>query len=301
MVKPNVVGPDIDVNLNGERQSVSAGLQGPKLDFKESGKIAINTSGVKTSSGLQFPEGTVTFPKIKAPKFGIALPHVEGRTEVGGDDSGTAVGGDIKIQSPSVSFHGGAQNIEVPSPELSHSEGKVKGKMPKLFGKSKGKGGSEVDLNVGTDFDTSGGGKSGKLEVGGGSGLHLSGKGKSASLDLLKKSKHQPSSSDETGLALSSTSTHQESEGGDISLDLGGAKVKGKKGKLKFGTFGGFGAKSKGSYEVSLGEDSEARVEGSGGVSLPSKKSRLSSSSSSDSGSRGFRFPKLELSVSPKK
>jgi hypothetical protein len=211
-------------------------------------------------------------------------------------DSGTAVGGDIKIQSPSVSFHGGAQNIEVPSPEL--GQGKVKGKMPKLFGKSKEKGGSGIDLNVGPDFDIS---ESGKLEVGGGSGLHLSGKGKSASLDLLKQSKHQPSLSDETGLALSSPSAHLESEGGDISLDLGGAKVKGKKGKLKFGTFGGFGAKSKGSYEVSLGEDSEARVEGSGGVSLPSKKSRLSSSSSSDSGSRGFRFPKLELSVSPKK
>ncbi|PWS22864.1 hypothetical protein DKP78_16150, partial [Enterococcus faecium] len=82
----------------------------------------------------------------------------------------------------------------------------------------------------------------------------------------------------------------------------GGGKVKGKKGKLKFGTFGGFGAKSKGSYEVTLGERTEGKLEEGSDAALSLKKSRMSSSSSSDSGSKsGFHFPRLELAVSPKK
>ncbi|KAM3867143.1 neuroblast differentiation-associated protein AHNAK-like [Diretmus argenteus] len=316
-----MAAPNIDVNLNGQgKAAMTAGLKGPKIDVKGGTEMDASVSGSSASGGLQYPEGTVTFPKIKVPKFGIALPQLEGR-EVGVDvASGAAAGGDINIQSPSLSYNVSSQSIGVPSTELKHSEGKVKVKMPKLFGKSKVKGGSAVDLSLqGPEVELSGGAKSGKvsrdvsissgelvsgkLEVEGSSGVSVSPKGKSASLDLFKRSRHRSSSlSDEGGLAISSPSGHLEAEGGDISLDLGGAKAKGKKGKLKFGTFGGFGSKSKGSYEVTLGEDSEARVEGSAGVSLPSKKSRLSSSSSSDSGSRiGFRFPRVELSVSPKK
>nr|XP_033489642.1 neuroblast differentiation-associated protein AHNAK isoform X5 [Epinephelus lanceolatus] len=298
----NVSTSDIDANLNRQGEvSMSAGFKGPKINVKGSAEVDASASGGSASGGLHYPEGTVTFPKIKVPKFGIALPQLEGQGHGGNVESAS---GGINIQSPSVSCQVSSQNIEVPSPELRHSEGKVKVKMPKLFGKSKAKGSSAGDLRgPEVELSTSGkGGKvhagelmGGKLELEGDPGLSVSTKSKSASLDLFQRSRHR-SSSDEGGLAGSSPSAHLEAEGGDISLDLGGSKAKGKKGKLKFGTFGGFGSKSKGSYEVSLGEESEA------GVSLPSKKSRLSSSSSSDSGSRGgFRFPRLELSVSPKK
>nr|XP_020449830.1 neuroblast differentiation-associated protein AHNAK isoform X2 [Monopterus albus] len=327
--------PDLDLpsaSLNAAIEgsgtdTANVSLQGPDVKLKPpnikmsnvkgGAEIHTNVSGDTAIGGLQYSEGTVTFSKGKIPKFGIALPQMEGQESGENRESGLSGSGGINIQSPSISCQTGSQNIKVPSPEVRHSEGKVKVKVPKLFGKSKAKGSSAGDLQ-GPDVELSGSGNAGKVsqelsvhtgelvggnfELEGEPKLSVSTKGKSASLDFFKKSRHWSSSlSDEGGLAASSPSGHLEAEGGDISLDLGGSKVKGKKGKLKFGTFGGFGSKSKGSYEVSLGEDNEARVEGSTGVSLPSKKSRLSSSSSSDSGSRGgFKLPKVELNVSPK-
>ncbi|XP_014909077.1 neuroblast differentiation-associated protein AHNAK [Poecilia latipinna] len=222
--------PDTSVSSD----SAKICLEGPDVNVKGGPELSARTSG-QSASGLQYPEGTIQFPKIKVPKFGILQPKVEGQNVPG------------------------------------------KGKSDAMMG--------------------------GKLDLEGESGVSLSAKGKSASLDLFKKSKHRSSSaSDEGSLAVSSPSALSEAESGDISIDVGGTKVKGKKGKLKFGTFGGFGSKSKGSYEVTLGNDNEGETEGSTDASVPLKKSRLSSSSSSDSGSRGaFRLPKLELSVSPKK
>ncbi|XP_035768804.1 neuroblast differentiation-associated protein AHNAK [Neolamprologus brichardi] len=301
-----------NVNLEGSNMKVKS--SNIKMQSGTDSEINASASGGSASGGLQYPEGKVTFTKITMPKFGIVLPQVETKESGGNIESEPAASVDIKTESPSISCQVSSQNIEVPSPEL-RQEGKVKVKMPKLFGKSKAKGSSVGDLH-GSEAELSSSGKAGKtskelsvhsgemmggkIELEGDPGLGLSTKGKSASLDLFKKSRHRSSSfSDEGG--VSSPSAQLEAEGGDISLDLG-SKVKGKKGKLKFGTFGGFGSKSKGSYEVTLGDDSEARMEGSAGVSLPAKKSRLSSSSSSDSGSRGgLRFPKVELSVSPTK
>ncbi|XP_014190279.1 neuroblast differentiation-associated protein AHNAK isoform X1 [Haplochromis burtoni] len=301
-----------NVNLEGSNMKVKS--SNIKMQSGTDSEINASASGGGASGGLQYPEGKVTFTKITMPKFGIVLPQVETKESGGNIESEPAASVDIKTESPSIGCQVSSQNIEVPSPEL-RQEGKVKVKMPKIFGKSKAKGSSVGDLH-GSEGELSSSGKAGKtskelsvhsgemmggkIELEGDPGLGLSTKGKSASLDLFKKSRHRSSSfSDEGG--VSSPSAQLEAEGGDISLDLG-SKVKGKKGKLKFGTFGGFGSKSKGSYEVTLGDDSEARMEGSAGVSLPAKKSRLSSSSSSDSGSRGgFRFPKVELSVSPTK
>uniref|UniRef100_A0A3B5KVE3 AHNAK nucleoprotein n=1 Tax=Xiphophorus couchianus TaxID=32473 RepID=A0A3B5KVE3_9TELE len=221
-----------DANVSSDSAKIC--LEGPDVNVKGGPEISARTSG-QSASGLQYPEGTILFPKIKVPKFGILQPKVEGQDVAG------------------------------------------KGKSDAMMG--------------------------GKLDLEGESGVSLSAKGKSASLDLFKKSKHRSSSaSDEGSLGASSPSALSGAECGDISIDVGGTKVKGKKGKLKFGTFGGFGSKSKGSYEVTLGNDNEGEIEGSTDASVPLKKSRLSSSSSSDSGSRGaFRLPKLELSVSPKK
>ncbi|KAJ8394073.1 hypothetical protein AAFF_G00054170 [Aldrovandia affinis] len=270
-------GREMSGDLKGPSLKVDAPeviLKGPKvttggLNIKGGADVDAEVSG-----GMEYPEGKVSFPKIKVPKFGIALPHLEG-PEMGVDvGSGGASGrGEINIQSPSASGGISSQSLEIHGPEIKTSGGaKTKVKMPKLFGKSKSKGGSASDLSLQRpqmEMSDSGasvkGSKglsmssgellSGKIE--GGSGFSVSPKSKSASLDLFKKSRHRSSSlSDEGGLASSSSpSGHLKAEGGDISLDAGGVKVKGKKGKLKFGTFGGFGSKSKGSYEVTLGEE----------------------------------------------
>uniref|UniRef100_A0A4W5LQK6 AHNAK nucleoprotein n=1 Tax=Hucho hucho TaxID=62062 RepID=A0A4W5LQK6_9TELE len=324
---PQVNVPDVDVNVNGQNlkgeASLSGGFQGPKTDIGGGGvEVDSNVSGF---GGLHFPEGHVYFPKINVPKY--HGPEMGVDVDAGleaGAGAGLAVGGGkVDVQTPSVSGSVSSPSLELHSPDVKNSGGKVNVKMPRFgFGKSKAKGGSAADLSFqGPDAELGAGGSggvkgskelslshgelvSGKLSVEGGSGLSVSPKSKSASLDLFKKSRHRSSSvaSDEGNLAVSSPSSHLSAEGGDISVDVGGAKVKGKKGKGKFSTIGGFGSKSTGSYEVTLGEDSEERVEGSGGVSLPSKKSRITSSSSSDSGSKGgFHFPKLEFSMSPKK
>lgn len=236
--------------------------------------------------------------------------------EIGVDVGTSEVKGGAEMGSASVS---GQVSSDLHGPELK-SGGKVKVKMPKFFGKSKAKGGSAADLTmsspdieltrkgegvkVSKDLSLSSGElQGGKMSVGGSTELRVTSKTKSASLDLFKKSRHRSSSfSDEGGLASpTSASGDLEAGSGDISIDLGGGKVKGKKGKLKFGTFGGFGSKSKGSYEVSLGEQGEGKLEGGSDVALSSKKSRMSSSSSSDSGSKsGFHFPRVELAVAKK-
>ncbi|MFT7810143.1 neuroblast differentiation-associated protein AHNAK-like [Arapaima gigas] len=352
---PKLEGPDIDINvegpkvsgsldssadinvpkssltggamgeISGDSKGLSVNVQSPDVRIKGPEVTGgLNIQGVaeapESTGGMEYPETKVTFPKLKVPKFGIALPQLEG-PEVGVDvGSGVAAGGgDISIQSSGPSANISSQSLELHGPEMKASGGKTKVKMPKLFGKSKTKGGSAADLSVeepSVELSSSGGDVKGskglsassgelpgKIVLEGSPGLSVSPKSKSASLDLFKKSRHRSSSlSDEGELASpTSPSGHLHAEGG-ASLEAGDVKVKGKKGKLKFGTFGGFGAKSKGSYEVSLGEEGEAWVEGSGGVSLPSKKSRMSSSSSSDGGAKGgFRFPRVELAVSPKK
>ncbi|KAL7885708.1 hypothetical protein AOLI_G00060030 [Acnodon oligacanthus] len=303
------------VKIEAEAQDVELKMPAVKVKLphgvstdQKQGEIGVSTD-VGVSGKMECPEGNVSFPKIKVPKFGIALPQVEGR-EVGVD-----VGSGELTARTDVS----SQSLEMHSPDLKSSGGKVKVKKPRFFGKSKTKGGSAADLTFqGPEiaFTSEGGAKvskelslsSGQLIGGkmveGGSGLKISPKSKSASLDLYKKSRHRSSSLSDEGELASPTSVegHLETEGGNISVDVGDAKVKGKKGKLKFGTFGGFGSKSKGSYEVTLGDDSEAKIEGASGGDLLSKKSRVSSSSSSDSGSKGgFRFPRVEIAVSPKK
>ncbi|KAG7517411.1 hypothetical protein JOB18_007039 [Solea senegalensis] len=309
---------DIDLPSGSLNTSFAgSGVGSPNVSFggsmpnvKGGAGIDASVSGSSGIGRLQYPEGTVTFPKIKVPKFGFVFPQLEGQECGGNVETELLASGGMNLQSPSVSCQASSQHIEDPSSELKHGESKVKVKMPNFFGKSKAKGSSASDIRgPEVEFSNSGKGKNvskdvnvftgevmvGKLEVEGDPRFDVSTKGKSASLDLFKKSRHRSSLSDEEGLAVSSPSVHL-AEGGDISLDLGGSKVKGKKSKLKFGTFGGFGSKSKGSYEVALGEDSEAGAEGSASLSLPSKKSRLSSSSSSDSGSRGaVRFPRVEM------
>ncbi|XP_016376494.1 neuroblast differentiation-associated protein AHNAK-like [Sinocyclocheilus rhinocerous] len=307
----NVHGGALDADLNlTEQKGVKGIIEIPGFNVR--GQKGETASGLdmkpdaSLSGVMEYQDVNVTFPKIKVPKFGVALPKVGGG-EMGVDVGSCELAAGSKVTS---------QSLEIENTDMKSSGGKVKVKMPKLFVKSKSKGGSAADLIVegeGVDVTSKGGAKvskelslssgeltSGKLTVEGSSGFKVSPKSKSASLDLFKKTHHSSSVSDEGGLASPvSAEGHLQAEGGNVSVDVG-EKVKGKKGKLKFATIGGFSSKSKGSYEVT--DESEVRIEGAGGVAQSSKKSRMSSSSSSDSGSKSsFRLPHLEIAVSPKK
>ncbi|XP_078284340.1 neuroblast differentiation-associated protein AHNAK [Rhinoraja longicauda] len=288
--------------------SSKSGLYDPELDVKAPGISA----DIRTIE-LDVPLDKMKIPKFKPSQFKIKGPNLE--------ETGMAVGGrvpEIAAHGPGINIKGPQASVNLPEGEMESTGVKVKKgkiKMPKFnFSKSKGKSSYE---GLEGDFSASGP----KIDIKGSKGspgfgdievetseisiagkdpsldIATSPKGKSRTLDFSlfkgkRSERHRSSSlSDEHELSPSSPK-------GKLEFEEGGAK--GKKSKLKFGTFGGLGAKSKGSYEVNLNEG-EAEVEGSG-ISLVSKKSRISSTSSSDSGSKsGLRFPKVELNINKKK
>ncbi|KAI3351705.1 hypothetical protein L3Q82_020535 [Scortum barcoo] len=101
MPNVNVSAPDIDADINRKGEATtSAGFKGQKINVKGGAEIDVSASGGSAIGGLHYPEGTVTFPKMKVPKFGIALPELEGQ-QGGGSVAGS---GGINIQSPSGSY-----------------------------------------------------------------------------------------------------------------------------------------------------------------------------------------------------
>lgn len=256
------------------------GLQGPGL----------SVSGPQ--GHLESRSGKVTFPKMKIPKFTFSGRELVGRE----------VGVDINFPKTEASALAGAGEGEWEESDVKLKKSKIK--MPKFnFSKPKGKGGvtgsPEASIS-GSKGDL----KSSKASLGsleGEAEAETSSPKAKFSLFKSKKPRHRSNSfSDEREFSAPSTPTGTlEFEGGDVSLE--GGKVKGKHGKLKFGTFGGLGSKSKGHYEVTGSDDEAGKLQGSG-VSLASKKSRLSSSSSNDSGTKvGIQLPEVELVVSTKK
>uniref|UniRef100_UPI00398ECF18 neuroblast differentiation-associated protein AHNAK-like isoform X1 n=1 Tax=Pristiophorus japonicus TaxID=55135 RepID=UPI00398ECF18 len=330
----NVSAPD--VNLSGKVKSSEVkiptadvkfdvkggvGVPGSKGDLKgaEFDQVPDTGADIKTAiAGVSLDQ--MRIPKFKHSQFQAKGPNREGPEMAMGvsvPETQLNVSG---AQGPSVNIKGPQASVNLPEGEMESSgirikKGKIK--MPKFnFSKSKGKSsieGSESEFSAsGAKIDIKGSkGSLGFSDIdmegpeisasGKGSSLDTSTspKGKSGTLDFSlfkskKSERHRSSSlSDEHELSPSSSK-------GRIEFGEGAAGAKGKKSKLKFGTFGGFGAKSKGSYEVTLNEG-EAAVEGSG-ISLVSKKSRMSSSSSNESGSRaGFRLPKVELNINKNK
>ncbi|XP_067831774.1 neuroblast differentiation-associated protein AHNAK [Heptranchias perlo] len=323
---PEVKIPTADVKFDAKGPTIKGGvgvsspkgdLKGPELDLKAPD---IGADVKAAIADFDVPLDKLTIPKFKHSQFQIKGPNLEGpemAVGVGVPDAQLISG----AQGPSVNIKGPQASVNLPEGEVASSGIRIKKskiKMPKLnFSKSKGKSSIE---GSGGEFSASAPkidikGSKGSLgfsdiEIGGpemsasgkGSGLDISTspKGKSGTLDFSlfkgkKSERHRSSSlSDEHELSPSSPE-------GRIEFGEGAAGAKGKKSKLKFGTFGGFGAKSKGSYEVTLNEGEAAQVEGSG-ISLVSKKSRMSSSSSNESGSRaGFRLPKVELNINKNK
>ncbi|VTJ62607.1 Hypothetical predicted protein [Marmota monax] len=291
-------GPQASSALNLDASKLAGGLHfsGPKIEGGvKGGQIGLQGPGLSVSGPqghLESGSGKVTFPKMKIPKFTFSGRELVGR-EVGVDINFPKVEGNVQAC---------AGEGEWEESEVKLKKSKIK--MPKFnFSKPKGKGGvtgsPEASIS-GSKGDL----KSSKASLGSLEGEAeaeaSSPKGK-FSLFKSKKPRHRSNSfSDEREFSAPSTPTGTlEFEGGEMSLE--GGKVKGKHGKLKFGTFGGIGSKSKGHYEVTGSDDEAGKLQGSG-VSLASKKSRLSSSSSNDSGTKvGIQLPEVELAVSTKK
>ncbi|XP_062892449.1 neuroblast differentiation-associated protein AHNAK [Mobula hypostoma] len=317
--QPEVKVPSADVKLDVKGPSIKggigmSGLIDPGFDAKAS---EVSTDVKAPTIDLDVALDKMKIPKFKHSQFKMKGPNLE-EPEAAAD-----------VRSPEIQLHASAaQGPDVKGPEVSlnlpgeveTSGVKVKKsriKLPKFnFSKSKGKSsceGSEGDFGASgpkTEIKGSKGNLGfGNIEVetsemstaGKDSSLDIntSPKGKSGTLDFSlfkgKRSERHRSAS------LSDEQEHSPSSPtGKLEFGEGTAGGKGKKAKLKFGTFGGFGAKSKGSYEVTL-DEGEAGVEGSG-TSLVSKKSRVSSTSSSDSGSKvGLRLPKVELNINKDK
>lgn len=291
-------GPQVSSTLNLDAPKLAGGLHfsGPKGEGGiKGGQVGLQGPGLSISGPqghLESGFGKVTFPKMKIPKF----------TTSGRELIGREVGVDINFPQTEANIQAGVGEAEWEDPDIKLKKSKIK--MPKFtFSKSKGKGsmtGSPEASISGSKGDL----KSSKASLGSLEGEvdveAASPKGK-FSLFKTKKSRHRSNSfSDEREHSAPCTPTGTlEFGGGEVSLE--GGKVKGKSGKLKFGTFGGLGSKSKGHYEVTGSDEEAGKLQGSG-VSLASKKSRLSSSSSNDSGTKvGIHLPEVELSVSSKK
>lgn len=291
-------GPQVSSALNLDAPTFAGGLHfsGPKVEGGvKGGQVGLQGPGLSMSGPqghLESGSGKVTFPKMKIPKFTFSGRELVGRE----------VGVDINFPKVEASVQSGAGEGEWEDSDVKLKKSKIK--MPKFtFSKPKGKAGvaGSPEASVsGSKGDL----KSSKASLGSLEGEAevdtSSPKGKFSLFKSKKPSHRSNSFSDEREHSAPTTPTGTlEFEGGEVALE--GGKVKGKHGKLKFGTFGGLGSKSKGHYEVTGSDDEASKLQG-GGVSSSSKKSRLSSSSSNDSGTKvGVQLPEVELTVSTKK
>lgn len=284
-------GPQVSSSVNLDTTKLVGNLHfsGPKIEGDvKGGQIGLQGPGLSVSGPqghLESGSGKVTFPKMKIPKFTFSGRELTGRE----------VGVDVNFPNVEANVQAGAGEGELEESAVKLKKSKIK--MPKFtFSKPKGKGGvtGSPEASVsGSKGDL----KSSKASLGSLEGEAevetSSPKGKFSLFKSKKPRNRSNSFSDEREFSAPSTPTG--------TLEFAGGEGKGKHGKLKFGTFGGLGSKSKGHYEVTGSDDEAGKLQGSG-VSLASKKSRLSSSSSNDSGTKlGIQLPEVEISVSTKK
>ncbi|KAJ7428482.1 hypothetical protein BTVI_00467 [Pitangus sulphuratus] len=271
-----VEGPDVDLRLKGPSVDVSGdikapkvGLESPRAELEVSGSgLNVNAKGPKVKvggeagggtfqlcgprAGAAGPEGgqvRVSFPKLRMPKFVFSDAEAKGRE----------VGVDVEFPAADVAAE----------PEPDEADGRLKKpklKMPKFnFSKQKGRAGGTPGSPEasGSVSGSRGDLKSSKASLGSAEGdaeaEAPSAKGK---FSLFRPKKQRPRSS---------------SFSDDASASRGPAGEP-RAPKVKFGTFGGIGSKSKGCYEVTASDDEPGRAGGG------PQKSRLSSSSSSSEG-----------------
>lgn len=298
-----VSGSGFNVNVKGPKMKGGAAVSGetaaPAVSvsggaFHVTGpKVGIGSASVTANVLQGGPEsslGKVSFPKLRMPKFVFSDPEVKGRE----------LGVDVEFPGADANLQAGTAELESEDADVRLKKSKIK--MPKFnFSKQKGKSGGALGSPEisGSVSGSRGDLKSSKVSLGSAEGELDGGEGPSAkgkfSLFKSKKTRHRSSS-------LSDERSSHSTPTGTLELDIGSGADKGKQGKMKFGTFGGIGSKTKGSYEVTgSDEETPGKAQGSG-VSLASKKARLSSSSSNDSGTKGgFRMPGVELTVAKKK
>ncbi|XP_044126224.1 neuroblast differentiation-associated protein AHNAK [Bufo gargarizans] len=296
------------INVNGQGVDLKGDLLGGVGYFKGADRLRIegtqvegDLTGHKVEGGLnvtpidmnlESSTGKITFPRLLMPKFSAS----------GLEPSGREVGVDVDFPSSDVQFvKSGQADVDLEESDIKVKKSKIK--MPKLNFRSKGKGDTSLpDVSMSGskgDFQSS------KVTLGsaegglGSANLEVEKPAKyEFSLFTSKKTRHRSSSlSEEKDESTHSSPSGTLEAGGSLAVE--GGKKKGKHSKIKFGTFGGLGSKSKGSYEVTLSDDEN--IQGSG-ASLSSRKSRVSSSSSNDSATKaGVRLPKVELTVAKKK
>lgn len=250
---PGVSSPDVELKLKGPNVDGAGETQGPKVTVEAHGVApAVSGSGFNADiKGPKIKSGTATkwgtggpgapadYAKITFPKLRIPK-FVFSDPETKGREMGV-----------DVEFPGGDAEAEVEEPDARLKKPKLK--MPKFtFSKQKAKGGGSLEASgsvSGSKPDL----KSSKASLGSTDGETEAAKGVFA-IFKPKKPRHRSASlSDE----------------GPDGADRGKAP--------KFGTFGGIGSRSRGSYEVT-GSDEEAEKR---------KKTPLpSSSSSSDGGTK---------------
>ncbi|KAJ1108675.1 hypothetical protein NDU88_006049, partial [Pleurodeles waltl] len=295
-------------DVNVKLPKVTGGFQifGPKVTSEFKSLNAGAQCHVNVPQGnLKSPAGTVTFPKLKMPKFTSSGPELSGRE----------VGVDVNFPKPDINIQAGKLDCDLEEQDTKLKKSKIK--MPKFnFSRQKGKGDISVvspEASI-TLSGSKGELKSSKASLGsteGGleetnisadlQGPALSPKVKSSTFDFSlfrsKKPRHRSSSlSDDRDVSPPTTPSGMlEAKGATASIER--EKGKSKHSKLKFGTFGGLGSKTKGSYEVTFSDEDMGNIDSSG-VLLASKKSRISSSSSNDSGTKGgVQLSNVELTV----
>ncbi|XP_040266527.1 neuroblast differentiation-associated protein AHNAK isoform X2 [Bufo bufo] len=296
------------INVNGQGIDLKGDLLGGVGYFKGADRLRIEGTqvegdliGHKVEGGLnvtpidmnlESSTGKITFPRLLMPKFSASGLELSGRE----------VGVDVDFPSSDVKFvKSGQADVDLEESDIKVKKSKIK--MPKLNFRSKGKGDTSLpDVSMsGSKGDL----QSSKVTLGsaegglGSANLEVEKPAKyEFSLFTSKKTRHRSSSlSEEKDESTHSSPSGTLEAGGSLAVE--GGKKKGKHSKIKFGTFGGLGSKSKGSYEVTLSDDEN--IQGSG-ASLSSRKSRVSSSSSNDSATKaGVRLPKVELTVAKKK
>ncbi|XP_017695484.1 PREDICTED: neuroblast differentiation-associated protein AHNAK isoform X12 [Lepidothrix coronata] len=311
---PGVSVPDVDLRLKGPNVDVSGdikgakvGVEAPRMELTKAGTgvhldapalevsgsgLNVNMKGPKVKGGAEVGGGTfqlcgpkvgaagpeggqvkVSFPKLRMPKFVFSDPEAKGR-EVG-----------VDVEFP------GADVAVAAEPEPDDADGRLKKpklKMPKFnFSKQKGRGG---------------GGAPGSPEASGSvSGSRGDLKSSKASLGSAEgdAEAEAPSAKGKFSLFRSKKPRARSSSFSDDASAARGPEADPKAPKVKFGTFGGIGSKSKGCYEVTASDEEPGRAQVGVGATLGPPKSRLSSSSSSSEG--GPRGPGVELTVAKRK
>ncbi|NXB75709.1 AHNK protein, partial [Donacobius atricapilla] len=160
---PQISVPDVDMDLKGPGVKGNVDVSAPKLEG-ELKTPELDIKGPKVKVGgpemeIQGPHGTLKFPKLKMPKFGVKgeSPSIDVTLPKAGVDISDPK---VDVSIPSVDIRGPKVDIEAPEVDIHGPEGKFKMpkfKMPKFGMPGVKAEGPEVDVTLPKgDLDVSG-------------------------------------------------------------------------------------------------------------------------------------------------